>query len=105
MSRINKKRHVSWHETCTCTYRLDASVCNYKQRWNNDKCRCESKGLIDKGKCDDGFIWNPSLCECEFNKSCSVGEYLDHANYKCRTRLLDKLVGECRGDINGNEMI
>ena len=56
MSRINKKRHVSWHETCTCKYRLDASVCNYKQRWNNDKCRCESKGLIDKGKCDDGFI-------------------------------------------------
>ena len=105
MPRINKKRHVSWHETWKCKYRLDASVCNYKQLWNNDKCRCESKGLIDKGKCDDGFIWNPSLFKCEFNKSCGVGEYLDHANYKCRARLLDKLVEECRGDINGNEMI
>ena len=29
-----------------------------KQRWNNDKCRCECKELIDKGICDKGFIWN-----------------------------------------------
>ena len=41
MSRINETRHVSWHETCTCKCRLDASVCNNKQHWNNDKCRCE----------------------------------------------------------------
>ena len=27
--------------------RLDASVCNNKQRWNDDKCRCECKELID----------------------------------------------------------
>ena len=37
MSRINEIRHVSWHETCTYTCRLDAGVCNNKQRWNNDK--------------------------------------------------------------------
>ena len=24
-------------------YRLDASVCSYKQSWNDDKCRCECK--------------------------------------------------------------
>ena len=29
-----------------------------KQRWNEDKCRCECKELIDKGICDKGFIWN-----------------------------------------------
>ena len=40
----------------TCKYRLDASVWNDKRPWNNDKCRCECKELIDKGKCDDGFI-------------------------------------------------
>ena len=74
MSRINETRHVSWHKTCTCKCSSDASVCNDKQRWNNDKCRCECKGLIDKGKCDDGFIWNPSICECECGKSCDVGE-------------------------------
>ena len=38
MSRTNEIRHIKWHETCKCKYRLDASVCNNKQRWNNDKC-------------------------------------------------------------------
>ena len=31
--------------------------------------------LIDKGICDKGFIWNPSSCECEHNKSYDIGEY------------------------------
>ena len=55
-----------------------------KQRWNDDKCRCEYKGLIDKGACDKGYAWNPSNCECECNKSCDAGEYLDYENCKCR---------------------
>ena len=38
--------------------RLDNSVCYNKQRWNDDKCRCECEELIDKGVCDKGFIWN-----------------------------------------------
>ena len=25
--------------------------------------------------CDKGFIWNPSNCECECDKSCDVSEY------------------------------
>ena len=29
--------------------RLDGSVFNYKQRWNDDKCKCECKELSDKG--------------------------------------------------------
>ena len=29
--------------------RLDANVCNNKQCWNDDKCRCECKELIGKG--------------------------------------------------------
>ena len=32
MSRTNETRHVKWHETCKCKCRLDASVCNNKQR-------------------------------------------------------------------------
>ena len=32
MSRTNETRYVSWHETCGCKCRLDASVCNEKQR-------------------------------------------------------------------------
>ena len=78
-----------------CKCRLDASVFNNKQRWNDDKCRCECKKLIDKGVCDKGFIWNPSNCECECDKACDVGEYLDYENCKCRKKLVDKLVDEC----------
>ena len=37
MSRTKEKRHIKWHETYKCKCRLDASVCNNKQRWNNDK--------------------------------------------------------------------
>ena len=49
MSKINETRYVSWHETWKCKCRLDGSVCNDKQHWNNYKCRCEYKELIDKG--------------------------------------------------------
>ena len=43
MSRTNGTRHIEWHETCKCKCRLDEIVCNNKQRWNKDKCRCECK--------------------------------------------------------------
>ena len=45
--------------------------------------------------CNKGFIWNPSNCECECDKACDVGEYLDYENCKCRKKLVDKLVDEC----------
>ena len=52
MSRTNETRFIKWHEKCKCKCRLDAIVCNNKQCWNNDKCRCECKELINKGLCD-----------------------------------------------------
>ena len=76
MSRANETSHIKWRETCKYKCRLDASVCNNKQRWNNDKCRCECKELIDKSVCDKGSIWNPSNCECKCDKSCNFSEYL-----------------------------
>ena len=94
MSRTNETRHIEWHEACKYRCRLDGSVCNNKQHWNNDKCRCECKESIDEGACDKGFIWNPSTCECECDESCDVGEYLDYENCKCRKKLIDKLVEE-----------
>ena len=99
------KEDIKWHETCKCKCRLDASICNNKQRWNNDKCRCELKELIDKGVCDKGFIWNPSNCDYKCDKSCDVGEYLDYENSKCRKRLVDKLVEECSENIDENKLI
>ena len=94
MSRTNVTRHVKWHETCKSKCRLDASVCNNKQRWNDEKLRGKCKELIDKGVYDRGYVWNPSNCECECDKSCDVGEYLNYKNCKCRKRLVDKLVEE-----------
>ena len=42
------------------------------------------KKLIDKRVSDKGFIWNPSNCECECDKSCDVNEYLNYSDYKCK---------------------
>ena len=39
MSWSNQTRHIEHHKTCKCKCRLDASVCNNKQRCNEDKCR------------------------------------------------------------------
>ena len=64
--------------------RLDKIICNTKQTWNKDKCRCDCKKLIDKRLCDKGFIWNPSNCECECDRSCNVGEYLNYSDCKCK---------------------
>ena len=41
MSRTNETRFIKWHKTCKCQCRLDAIVCNNKQRRNEDKFRCE----------------------------------------------------------------
>ena len=58
-------------------------------------CRFECKQLIDKGVFNKGFTWNPSSCECECDKVCDTGEYLDYENCKCRKKIVDKLVEEC----------
>ena len=94
MSRTNEARHTEWHETCKWKCRLDSSICNNRQCWNDDKYRCECKEFIDKGVCDKESVWNPSNCECECDKSCDIAEYLDHENCKCRKSLADKLVAE-----------
>ena len=54
--------------------------------------------------CDKGFIWNPSNCECECDKSCDVGEYLDYENCNCRKKLVDKLVEECTETVEEVEL-
>ena len=69
MSRTNETKFIKWHEKCKCICRLDGIICN-KQRWNEEKCGCECKELIDKGLCEKGYIWNPSNCGCD--KSCDI---------------------------------
>ena len=94
MSRTNETKNIKWHETCKCECRLDAIVCNDKQRWNKNKCSCECTELMNKGVCDKDFIWNPSNCECECNKASDFSEYLDYKNCICKKRLVNKLVEE-----------
>ena len=104
-TRTNEARHIKWHEKCKCKCRLDANVCNNKQRWNHHKCQCEYKELIDKGICNQGYIWNPSNCKCECDKSCDFGKYLDYENCKCRKRLVNKLIEECNKNIEETSLI
>ena len=33
ISRTNETKNIKWHETCKCKCRLEAIVCNNKQRW------------------------------------------------------------------------
>ena len=54
--------------------------------------------------CGKGFSWNPSNCECECDKFCDIGEYLDYENSKCRKKLVDKLVEECTENIDETEL-
>ena len=62
----NQTRHETCHETWKCKFRLDASVFNNKQKWIEDKCRCECREeLINKERCGKGLSWNPSYCTCD----------------------------------------
>ena len=102
----NQTKHIEWHETCKCKCRVDSSVCSNKQRWNEDKCRCERREeLSDKGRCDKGFILNSSNCNCECDKSCDIGEYLDYINCRCRQKIAGSLVEEYSKNIDENEII
>ena len=56
--------------------------------------------MIDKGVYDKEYAWNPINCECEWDKSCDIGEYLDYENCKCGKRLVDKLVEECAENVD-----
>ena len=105
MSRTNETRHIKWHKTCKCKCSLDASVRSNKQRWTEDKCRCECKELIGKRICDKGFIWNPRNFECECDKLCDFGKYLNYKCCTCRNKIIDRLVEECSKNIDGSKML
>ena len=61
--------------------------------------------MIDKGVYGKEFIWNPSNCKCECDRSCNIGEYLDYSNCKCRKKLVDPLVEECTKNIEETKLV
>ena len=66
---------------------------------------CECKELIDKSVCNKGFFWNPSNCECECDKLCDVGKYLEYESSKCRKKLVDRLTEEYTENIEETRLV
>ena len=95
ISKTNETGSIKWHETCKYICRLNEIICNNKQRWNKDICRCECRELIDKGVCDKGFIFSSSNCKCECDKLCNTSQYLDYLDYKCRKTIIYLIVEKC----------
>ena len=50
IKRVNMQVYnVLWHESCKCVCKLNSSVCNNKQIWNSDTCRCDcNEDFADK---------------------------------------------------------
>ena len=105
LMKLNETRNVLWHESCKCVCKLNSSVCNIKQIWNSDTCRCDCNedfaGIIN---CTKGYMWNPSICECQCDKWCKLGQYLDHKNCVCKNKLVGRLISECTSIINETMM-
>ena len=101
LMRLNETPNVLWHESCKCVCKLNSSVCNNKQIWNSDTCRCDCNedfaGIIS---CDKGYEWNPSTCECQCDTWCKPGQFLDHKNFICKNKLIGRLIEECTSVIN-----
>ena len=96
LARINETRKIIWHETCKCVCRLTSAICNDRQEWNENKCRCECKeDLVSKLACDKRYILNPSTCSCERDRYCKTGQYLDYKNFVCRKKIIDDLIEQC----------
>ena len=92
----NFSRGVLWHESCKCICRLNSSVCNRKQIWNSNTCRCDCNedfaGIIN---CTKGYMWNPSTCACECDMWCKPGQYLDYKKCVFKNRLIGRVIVEC----------
>ena len=101
LTRLSETRNVLWHESYKCVCKLNLSVCNNKQIWNSDTCRCDCNedftGIIN---CAKGYTWNPSTCECQCDTRCKPGQYLDHKNCVCTNKLIGRVIEECTSVIN-----
>ena len=69
ISRRNELKNITFHKSCKCHCLLDEKVCNNKQKWNKDKCRCECLEIKD---CENRSFWNVVNCRCEFKKAAKL---------------------------------
>ena len=98
---LNETRSVLWHASCKCVCKLNSSVCNNKQIWNSDTCRCDcNEDFASIINCTKGYMWNPSTCECQCDMWCKAGQYLDYKNCICKNKLIGRITQECTSVIN-----
>ena len=98
---LNETRNVLWHESCKCVCKSDSSVCNNKQIWNDDTCRCDcNEDFTGVVNCDKGYTWNPSTCKCQCGIWSKPRQYLDHKNCIWKNKLIDRVIEECTSVIN-----
>ena len=101
LMRLNETRNVLCHESYKCICKLNSSVCNHKQIWNDDTCRCgcneDFAGIVS---CDKGYTWNPSTCECQCDTWCKKSQYSDHKNCICKNKLIGRVIEEFTSVIN-----
>ena len=101
LTRLKETRNVLWHESCKCVCKLSPSVCNNKQIWNDDTCKCDcNEDFADITNCAKGYMWNPSTCEYQCDKWCKQGQYLDHKNCICKNKLIGRVIEKCTSVIN-----
>ena len=62
-------KNISFYQSCKCGCLLDEKVCNSKQKWNKNKCRCECLEIKD---CDVEISWNVINCICEMKKAAAL---------------------------------
>ena len=105
LMRLNEIRNVLWHESCKGVCKLNSSICNSKQIWNGDTCRCDcNEDFTCIINCTKGYMWNRSTCECQCDTWCKPGQYLDHKNCICKNKLIGRLTEECTSVINETMM-
>ena len=107
LMRLNETRNVLWHESCKCVCKLNSSVCNNKQIWNSDTCRCDcNEDFASTINYTKGYpsTWNPSTCECQCDMWCKPGQYLDYKSCVCKNKLIGRVIAECASVINETMM-
>ena len=94
LMRLNETRNVLWHECCKC-------VCIVIVILYYNTCRCDcNEDFASIINCNKGYTWNPSTCECQCDKWCKSGQYLDHKNFICKNKLIGRVIEECTSVIN-----
>ena len=101
LSKKNVLKNISLHKSCKCDCLLDEKVCNNKQKWNKEKCRCE---CLKEEKCSDDSYFNVINCSCEMEKAAKLiveekcKEINDDINYVIQneTITLIKKIENCK---------